>query len=129
MRQIGMAFMWALLSASLIVTAACIVMAWEMAPAHAAECGRASWYASGHTTAEGRPFHPERVSVAHRSYRMGTMLRIVDQSTGRAIVARVSDRGPWVRGRIVDLSRGAADLLRMRGRGVITVCVSQAKGR
>jgi rare lipoprotein A len=92
-----------------------------------AECGKASWYASGHTTAEGRPYDPDRVSVAHRSYRMGTILRIVDQATGRAIVARVSDRGPFVRGRIVDLSRGAADLLRMRGRGVIRVCVAVAR--
>ena len=93
-----------------------------------AECGRASWYKAGHTTAEGRHYNPDGISVAHRSYRFGTMLRIVDQHTGKAIVARVGDRGPFVRGRIVDLSRGAAIKLGIIDRGVTKVCISRVKG-
>ena len=111
---------------SLGVALALVAMA---VTAHAGErqCGVASWYSSGHTTAEGRPYYPDAVSVAHRSYRFGTMLRIVDQTTGRAIVARVGDRGPFVRGRIVDLSRGAARRLGMIARGTVMVCVERVR--
>jgi rare lipoprotein A len=86
-----------------------------------AQTGKASWYSSGYRTANGERFRPDAVTCAHRSYPFGTSLRITDLSTGRSISCRVTDRGPFVRGRIVDLSRGAARLLNIVSRGTAPV--------
>jgi len=94
-----------------------------MAPgaASADMTGRASWYAMGRRTANGEPFRPDGLTAAHRSLRFNTRLLVTDVATGRSVRVRVNDRGPFVRGRILDLSRGAARALGVIARGTVTV--------
>jgi rare lipoprotein A len=62
-----------------------------------------------------------RLTAAHRTLPLGTYLRVVNLENGRAVRVRVNDRGPYVDGRIIDLSREAARVLDMEARGVATV--------
>lgn len=103
-----------------IVTAAALVMALLTAPA-AAETMRASWYAEGHTTANGERFRPDGLTCAHKTLPFGTKLRVTYR--GRSVICRVNDRGPFVRGRQLDLSRGAARAIGLTRAGVANVGV------
>lgn len=94
---------------------------------HAAECGRASWYGSesGNRTANGEHFDGSSLSAAHRSLPFGTKLRVTFQ--GKSVVVRVNDRGPYVKGRSLDLSRAAAARLGMVRQGVGRVCWTRVR--
>jgi len=83
----------------------------------------ASWYGeeSGRVTASGEPFRPQGLTAAHRSLPFGTMLQVCNGE--RCVVVRINDRGPYVRGRDLDLSRGAAEALGMIDAGVAQVMV------
>ncbi len=86
----------------------------------AARTGVASYYAAslhGNKTANGERYNHRALTVAHRSLPFGTLLRVTSTHNGRRVLVRVNDRGPFVRGRQLDLSGGAADRLRMRQRG------------
>lgn len=88
-----------------------------------AQCGVASWYDySGHRTASGERFPTSEITVAHPSLPLGSRVVITDQRTGRSIRARVNDRGPYVGGRVVDLSPAAARALG-GPRGLWRVCL------
>ncbi len=76
-----------------------------------AECGIASNYSSGKVTANGERYDPRGVSAAHKGLPFGTRVAVVNRRTGRSIVVRINDRGPFVKGRIIDLSKGAAGAL------------------
>ena len=76
-----------------------------------AECGIASNYSSGKVTANGERFNPNGVSAAHKRLPFGAKVAVINRRTGRSIVVRINDRGPFVKGRIIDLSRGAARAL------------------
>ena len=76
-----------------------------------AECGFASNYSSGKVTANGERFNPNEVSAAHKRLPFGAKVTVINRRTGRSIVVRINDRGPFVKGRIIDLSRGAARAL------------------
>jgi rare lipoprotein A len=80
-----------------------------------AECGIASTYSSGSRTANGERYDHTAVSAAHRSLPFGTRVVVRNQRTGRAITVRINDRGPFVAGRIIDLSTGAKNALGMGG--------------
>lgn len=82
-----------------------------------AETCIASWYGaeSGRQTASGERFRPEGISCAHKHLAFGTVARVTDLATGRSIACRINDRGPFVRGRCIDLSHGAARALGMGG--------------
>jgi rare lipoprotein A len=86
--------------------------------------GMASFYWQGHTTASGAHFNPEGMTAAHRSLPFGTRVRVTHLGTGRTVEVRINDRGPFVGGRIIDLSRGAAGVLGMHGQGVARVQVT-----
>lgn len=73
--------------------------------------GHASWYKSGKKTANGERFNPHGVSVAHRYLPFGTVLRITHVGNGNTIEAVVNDRGPFIKGREIDVSLGAAQKL------------------
>lgn len=81
--------------------------------------GFASWYGSesGKQTANGERFRPAWVTAAHRTLPLPTYVEVTALDTGRTILVRVNDRGPFARGRIIDLSRGAAEALGMRAAG------------
>lgn len=82
--------------------------------------GMASWYGSGYRTANGERFNPNGLTAAHPSLPFGTRLRVVN-GNGRSVVVRVNDRGPFTRGRIIDLSRGSAFAIGMKGTSAVEV--------
>jgi len=79
------------------------------------EQGPASWYEDGERTASGEKFKPDDMTAAHRKLPLGTQVKVVEPETGRSVEVRVNDRGPYVRGRVLDLSRGAARALDIEG--------------
>ncbi|MEM1056869.1 MAG: septal ring lytic transglycosylase RlpA family protein [Bacteroidota bacterium] len=86
--------------------------------------GVASYYARyfhGRRTASGERYDHGAMTVAHKSLPFGTILRVEDERTGRRIIVRVNDRGPFIRGRVLDFSGAAADRLQMRSRGTARV--------
>jgi len=80
-----------------------------------AECGIASTYSSGTRTANGERYDHMGVSAAHKSLPFGTRVVVRNQRTGRSITVRINDRGPFVPGRIIDLSTGAKNALGVDG--------------
>lgn len=96
-----------------------------------AEVGLASFYADrfqGRPTASGRPYDGAALTCAHRTAPFGARLRVTDPATGRSVVVTVTDRGPHVAGRVVDLSRAAAERMGMIGRGLLPVRVERLAG-
>ena len=88
------------------------------------ELGRASWYGrthNGRPTASGAPFDMNGMTAAHRVLPMGSRVRIDNLENGRSVVLTVNDRGPFVRGRIVDVSREAARQLGFAEQGTAQV--------
>jgi rare lipoprotein A len=94
-------------------------------PAQAAfaQCGTASWYHEGSRTANGERYRPDGISAAHRTLPFGTRVQVHNQRTGRSITVRINDRGPFIRGRIIDLSRGAQRALGMGGLAPVCLAV------
>ena len=86
-----------------------------------AECGIASTYSEGSRTASGERYNHMGVSAAHKTLPFGTIVRVRNQRTGRSIDVRINDRGPFVSGRIIDLSTGAKNALGMDG--LASVCI------
>lgn len=97
--------------------------------------GEASYYADkfiGRTTASGERYDPDALTAAHRTLPFGTRVRVTRLSTSASVVVRINDRGPFVRGRIIDLSHAAARRLAMMREGVVAVSVEvlgSARGR
>jgi len=83
--------------------------------------GLASFYTEGTRTASGEKFNTLELTAAHPTLPFGTRLRVTNVATGRSVTVRVNDRGPYVPGRIVDVSYSAAESLGMVGRGVAKV--------
>jgi rare lipoprotein A len=95
-------------------------------PSARSEVGDASYYGSefeGKKTASGERYHGDALTAAHRTLPFGTRLKVTDLSNSRSVEVVVNDRGPHKKGRIVDLSRRAAEELRMIGRGIARVRV------
>src|SRR5262249_20191464 len=89
--------------------------------------GMASYYGGGfhgRRTASGARFDSSALTAAHRSLPFGTMVRVTHLGNGRSVVVRINDRGPFVGGRVIDLSSGAAGVLGMHGQGVARVRIS-----
>lgn len=88
--------------------------------------GRASWYGSrfhGRRTASGERFNAYAHTAAHRSLPFGTRVRVTNLRNGRSVVVRINDRGPYSGGRIIDLSRAAAETIGMLRSGTAPVRV------
>ena len=85
--------------------------------------GLASFYSYDPHTASGEKFDKNELTAAHRTLPFGTRLRVTDVDTGRSVTVRVNDRGPFVRGRVVDVSSSAAETLGITGKGVAKVKV------
>ena len=86
--------------------------------------GMASWYGpgfNGKRTASGERFRQNGLTAAHRTLPFGTIVRVTNLQNARTVDVRINDRGPFVRGRIIDLSKGAAERLRMIRTGVVPV--------
>jgi rare lipoprotein A len=91
------------------------------APAQALTSGWASFYKSGRLTANGEHFKPMGLTAAHRKLPFGTMLKVTNLRTGKSVIVRVNDRGPFIRGRILDLSLGAAKVIGLNRSGVAKI--------
>lgn len=89
--------------------------------ATAASQGLASFYTEGTETASGEKFDTHELTAAHPTLPFGTHLRVTNVATGRSVTVRVNDRGPYVAGRVVDVSYSAAEALGMVGQGVAKV--------
>lgn len=82
---------------------------------------RASYYATGSTTANGEHFNPDGLTAAHRTLPFGTSVRVTNLANGSAVTVRINDRGPFVAGRCIDLSRGAFRAVSSLGAGVLSI--------
>jgi len=88
----------------------------------------ASWYGPGfhgRRTASGQVFDQKRLTAAHKTLPFGTKLRVTNLRNGRSVLVTVNDRGPFVRNRQLDLSRGAAQLLDLIRRGTAPVLIEK----
>jgi rare lipoprotein A len=74
-------------------------------------CGKASWYAMTSLTASGERASPNTMTAAHKTLPFGTKVRVTNQRNGKAVVVRINDRGPYAKGRIIDLTKTAAGKL------------------
>lgn len=89
--------------------------------------GKASFYWQGHKTANGERFHPGGLTAAHRTLPFGTRVRVTNLRNGRSVLVRINDRGPFIKGRNIDLSRGAATVIGMLNQGVAPVRLAIAE--
>ena len=88
------------------------------------EQGTASWYGpnfDGKPTASGEKFNQSAMTAAHKTYPFGTVVRVTNLRNGRSVEVRINDRWPFVTGRIIDLSRGAAKKIDMIQAGTVPV--------
>jgi rare lipoprotein A len=83
--------------------------------------GVASFYTEGTQTANGEKFNTMEMTAAHPTLPFGTKLRVTDVASGKSVTVRVNDRGPYVPGRVVDVSYSAANALGIVGKGVANV--------
>ncbi|MDG5975513.1 rare lipoprotein A [Hydrogenophaga taeniospiralis CCUG 15921] len=94
------------------------------APDQLIDQGLASWYGKrfhGRRTASGERYDMHAFTAAHRTLPFGTRVRVRSVHTGKEVLVRINDRGPFRRGRVIDLSRAAINALGLRQRGVTTV--------
>ena len=90
------------------------------------QVGVASWYGEafrGKKTANGEIYDPDKLTAAHRRLPFGTLVKVTDLSNNRQVIVRINDRGPYKRGRIIDLSLAAARQLGMVKKGLAKVKV------
>lgn len=90
------------------------------------QTGIASYYAkraTGHKTANGERLHHDSLTCAHRTHPFGTLLKVTNPANGAEVMVRVNDRGPFRRGRIIDLSWSAAKILGILRQGIAKVQV------
>ena len=85
-------------------------------------CGHASWYALGSKTASGERMNASNLTAAHRSLSFGTKVKVTNKRNGKTVVVRINDRGPFIRGRVIDLSKAAAADIGMVSTGTAQVC-------
>jgi rare lipoprotein A len=106
----------------IIVLSALVVSTIAMPTIASAQTGIASVYSEG-PTATGERVVASGMTAAHRTLPFGTMVRVTNTSNGRSVVVRINDRGPFVKGRIIDLTPGAAHAIGIAGLGSVTVDV------
>lgn len=124
--------------AALAVTVAGLLLAGACTPVERPETagrkldsGIASWYGPkfhGKRTANGEVYDMLAMTAAHKTLPFGTRVEVRNRTNGRSVVVRINDRGPFVRGRVIDLSRAAADLIDMLGSGTAPVDVYLVEG-
>ena len=92
----------------------------------------ASWYGSefaGRRTANGERFDPNQMTAASKTLPLGSVVRVTNPNNGKSVDVRINDRGPYVRGRSIDLSRGAARKIGMTRSGVARVKIKKLRTR
>ena len=109
----------------------CVVLLLSAMPLTAqVQSGKASYYSkkmTGARTANGERLHHDSLTCAHKTYPFGTLLKVTNLTNGLEVVVRVTDRGPYRKGRIVDLSWGAAKAIGMLSQGIAAVRVEKLR--
>ncbi len=88
------------------------------------QTGAASWYGPGFhgkRTANGETFNTHALTAAHKTLPFGTEVRVTNERTGKSVVVRINDRGPYAHGRVIDLSKAAAEAVGIAGVGQVTL--------
>jgi peptidoglycan lytic transglycosylase len=89
------------------------------------QCGEASWYDhAGRPTASGGTVDPDTLTAAHRTLPFGSKVHIENLDNGRSVVVKIDDRGPFTEGRVIDVSRAAAEQLDFKSDGVTRVRIT-----
>jgi len=107
--------------------AALVAVAWWIPNAIAGQTGThsftglAAYYLQSGKLASGGRFNPNELTAAHRTLPFGTRVRLTDPKSGRSVIVTINDRGPFGRGRVIDVSLGAARALGMIDKGVVYV--------
>ncbi len=87
--------------------------------------GKASWYCvkcnGGTHTASGETLRDNALTAAHKALPMGTRVRVTNQNNGKSVIVRINDRGPYIKGRIIDVTKGVARMLDFVEEGVAPV--------
>lgn len=111
-------------SAALAATFALGATLTLVTPSHAAGsgCGGASWYALSSRTASGERMNAKYLTAAHRNLKFGTKVAVTNKRNGKTVVVRINDRGPFIRGRVIDLSKAAASHIGMIRSGTASIC-------
>ena len=112
-----------LISAASLGLALMMVAPTLVAAKSKSQCGSASWYALTSRTASGERMNPNLMTAAHRYLRFGTKVRVTNKRNGKSVVVRINDRGPFAKGRIIDVSRIAASKLGFIRAGHTSVCL------
>ncbi|MHC6227207.1 septal ring lytic transglycosylase RlpA family protein [Pseudomonas sp. X10] len=118
--------MWRLLSAVALLTLLAGCASHDIDPRGYNATGTASWYGSRHhgkRTASGERFNQNALTAAHRSLPFGSRVLVTNLGNQRSVVVRINDRGPHTRGRLIDLSRAAAEKIGMIRSGTARVRV------
>ncbi len=93
--------------------------------------GEASWYEikcnGGTHTASGIPLRDYAMTAAHKTLPMGTMVRVTNLTNGKSVILKITDRGPYIKGRIIDVTKGAAQKLDFINRGIVKCTVEVLK--
>jgi rare lipoprotein A len=110
-------------SKTLAVTSSLLLALWWIGVA-LAESGHASWYAMTSLTASGERCDPSALTAAHRTLPFGTLVKVRNLSNGSWVVVRINDRGPFIKGRIIDLTRAAGSQLGILSRGSARVSLT-----
>jgi rare lipoprotein A len=113
---------WILYLLSVAVVIGAVVLLQVAGPYY--EVGIASWYGpgfQGNRTSNGEVYDMYGISAAHKTLPFDTVVKVVDLDTGKSVVVRINDRGPFVEGRIIDLSKGAAEKLGIVDKGIARV--------
>jgi rare lipoprotein A len=99
----------------------------------AAEFGKASWYSvktnGGTHTASGRKLRDNEMTAAHKTLPFGTVVKVTNLNNGKTVNLVITNRGPYIRGRIIDVTTGAADVLGFRKNGITKVKVEVVKNK
>ena len=111
------------LSAAAGLAFACIIASGPASAAQKQFSGVAAYYSKGYSgrVASGGRYDPTKFTAAHKTLPFGTRVRVTDRKTHRSVVVTITDRGPFNKGRVIDLSMAAAKQLNMLGRGIIRV--------
>ena len=112
-----------------VLTTFISILGFTLLPAQTQK-GKATYYsrrATGARTASGERLHHDSLTCAHRTHPFGTLLKVTNPSNGKDVIVKVTDRGPFARGRIIDLSWSAAKQLGILAQGVATVLVEVYK--
>ena len=113
--------------AAAFILSSCAPYQARRAPSHYHAEGQASWYGpgfQGHRTASGERYDQRELTAAHKTLPFGYTIRVTNKDNGKSVIVRINDRGPFVHGRIIDLSRAAAEEIGMMGSGTAPVILA-----